>query len=375
MSKNEIYLYENKEVKKFFLNALPRFSVFSYLPAKIGVISYKDLVFLKKEFPRNLKKQLKTLIKEEIEVLFPYQNMRFFYQILSEQNQSMEIGIWIYDNKLFDQLIQEGCVYVVPEPLIFYFEEPTLLLYQRDEFFVLMYTEKGKVFNFLTSKSLSKEIFSLFLKGLNHYNPVKILIYADVEVDKLLEGQLNTEIKIEIKGYREYPIFLDYIDKKFLKKFKVRNFAIHRIDIYLLARIIIYIFLALSMSNYLSIITYEREIAEIEKKISHLKTEKNPISPKLEYEKFKKNKNDIFYILSSLSKLLPEGSNITRLNLSEDSMILYITTSDPFIILNNLHFEKCFLYNKLLGPTTLENGKYRLEIKIGLHQCRFPETN
>lgn len=374
MKLKSILYFEEGLIKNFHPRDISKKNIFSYLSFNLGVISYKNLVFIKKNYPKTVKKHLKLVIKEEIESLFPEDNYSFFYQIVNETDTQIEICIWTYESKIREELITAGCSYIIPEPLIFSFEEPTVLIYQTFDFHVFVYSVKGKILNFLASKGLSKENLTLFLRGIGEFNSIRWIAYTQENIKDFFDENIH----VEQRTLSDYPLFLDFIREQGLRDFRVKRFNLEKIEPYFFIRILIYMILALSLSLYISNKTYDEKINEIERKLNQLRSGIGGSSEMLIINKInevRQKKQNISYIINSLSNLLPHGSFIRRISISEDSMDIFISTNEPLIVLNNFNFEHCFTSVKLASPINKEDGKFNMELKIGLDKCRFQEKS
>lgn len=374
MNFKSIFYYEDGSIIEIPSRDISK-TPFTFLYPNIGIISYKNLTFIKKTYPKTIKKYLKRVIQEEVESLFSDIDYSFFYQIVNETDTHMELCIWTYENKIKEQLMNNGCSYIIPEPLIFSFEEPTILLYQTPDFYVFICSFKKKILNFLTSKVLSKENINLFLKGIGKFQSIRVIAYTQ---ENNIKDLFDENVNVEHKALTEYPLFLDFIKEIKLKYFRVKRFHLEKIEPYFLLRIFIYIILVLSISLHMINKVYDKKILEIENKIKQLRSGINESSEALIINKIneiRQKKQDFLYIINSLSNLLPQGSFIRRLNISEDSMEVLISTNEPLILLNNLNFEHCFTSVKLSSPIIKEEGKFNVELRIGLNKCRFQEKH
>lgn len=374
MKLKSIFYFEEGLIKNFHPRDISKRNIFPYLSFNLGVISYKNLVFIKKIYPKTVKKHLKRVLKEEIESLFPGDNYSFFYQIVSETDTQLEICIWTYESKIKDELINSGCSYIIPEPLIFSFEEPTVLIYKTIDFYLFIYSIKGKILNFLASKGLSKETLTIFLRGIGEINSIRWIAYIQENINDFFDENIN----IEYRELSDYPLFLDFIREPRLKDFRIKRLNLEKIEPYFFIRILIYIIIALSLSLHMSNKTYDEKIAEIEKRLNQLRSGIGGSNEMLIINKInevRQKKQNIPYIINTLSNLLPQGSFIRRLSINEDSMDIFISTNEPLIVLNNFNFEHCFTSVKLSSPINKEEGKFNMELKIGLDKCRSQEKS
>ncbi len=366
------YYLKNGEIK--ILSPFERARRFFLFISKIGVISHNDLVFLKKRYPLQAKKFLKQILLEDLHTLFPPEKYEFYYQIIQEYPSEIEVNLWIYEKALKERLSQESCSAFLLEPLAYTFKEPTIVFF-KDKNFVFIYSQEGKILNYSNFPLLNRENLNIVLKGSKPHPDTKWIIYGDL--DPILKDFLPENMKVEVRENPPYPIFLDFINLKKIKPFSLKSFEFSKIDVAFLLRIVIYLFLGVSLNYYLSIKAYEREISEIEKKIKTLtNTVKNPSNTPVEAEllKLRQKKQDPLYILNSLANLLPQNTNIIKFSLSEETLELSLSTPDPLLILNNLYFEDCFTTIKLASNIKLEEGTYQIDLKIGLKKCRLTEN-
>ncbi|MEN2985926.1 MAG: hypothetical protein ABDH16_04645 [Thermodesulfovibrionaceae bacterium] len=371
-----IFYIEDGEIKEFNQrDSLKKYS-FSFFYPNIGVISYKNLIFIRKSYPKTVKKHLKKIIEEEIKTIFPVQNNSYFYQIIEETDSKIDLNIWVYEIKIKDELLNKGCSYIIPEPLIFSFDKPTVMIYQTSDFYVFIFSMQNKLLNFLTAKRLSKENISLFCKGIKDLKSVKWIVYTKEPLG--IHEFFDENIEIEQKVVPDYPLFLDFIKNIKLKDFSAKKFKLEKIEPYFLLRIFIYVILAVSLSFYMSNQAYEKKIREIDDKIKKLKSgivESSESFIEIKINEKRQKNQDVLYILHSLSNLLPQGSIIKKISISDEKMDISISTPEPLIILNNLNFENCFKSIKLASPMNKEEGKFNIELKIGLDRCKFPEKS
>jgi hypothetical protein len=342
--------------------------IFKFFDRKIGVISVKDLVFIKKTYPLKAKKHLKKIIEEEISTLFSSENFSFFYQILGETSSQIEVTIWGFDKSIKDELINKyQCSYIIPEPLCFFSEISLLLIYKSQDMYVFIHLFKNKVLNFFTLKELNKESVNLFLKSIKNFSTIKSYIVGE-NLQNYFSG-----FNIQIEEPPSYPLFLDYISFVPFKNFKIKHFSF-KLELFFLLRILAYLFLSLTVVFLLSSKNYDEKIKEIDKKLNALKVEgANSTENKTlqEIEKLRANKQDVLYILNSMEGILPKGTTVKKLSISEETADLTLSTNDPLIVLNNLNFEKCFSYVKLASPINKEENNYLIDIKIGLNKCKL----
>uniref|UniRef100_A0A7V5XHE1 Fimbrial assembly family protein n=1 Tax=Thermodesulfobacterium geofontis TaxID=1295609 RepID=A0A7V5XHE1_9BACT len=342
--------------------------IFKVFDRKIGVISVKDVIFIKKNYPLKAKKHLKKIIDEEISTLFSSENFSFFYQILNETSSQIEVGIWGFDKSIKDELINKyQCSYIIPEPLCFFSEIPLLLIYKSQDMYVFIHLFKNRVLNFLTLKELNKESINLFLKSIKNISTIKSYI-----ADETLQNYF-TGFDLQTEDPPSYQLFLDYINFIQFKNFKVKHFSF-KLEPFFFLRILAYSFLSLTVAFLLSSKNYDEKIKEIDKKVNAIKVgETNSREKKIlqELEKIRANKQDVLYILNSLEEILPKGTAVKKLSISEETADLTLSTNDPLIVINNLNFEKCFSYVKLSSPINKEEGSYLINIKVGLNKCKL----
>lgn len=371
MKHKKIFYYKDGLITEYSYKDISHFFIFFY--PNIGIISYKNLNFIKKNYPKKIRRHLRKIILEEVESLFPNNNLSFLYQIVNEKDDEIELSIWIYEESIKDQLVQYGCSYIIPEPLIYAFNEPTVVIYQADDYFVLILSFKRKVINYLTTKTLSKEILSLFLKSSEGIDSIRVIAYIkETNLNDLFDKKINVEYKAI-----DSPLFIEFIKNIELKKYRIKRFSLVTLDPLLLLRVLIYLILSTSLSLYLINKSYDEKILEIENKLRQIKAGLNGQSAKINITKIQElrdKKHDIFYLFASLANLLPQGSSLKKLNLNEETMEIMIYTKEPLVLLNNLNFEPCFTSIKLFSPIIREGDMFSVELKIGLSKCKYPEN-
>jgi hypothetical protein len=344
--------------------------IFKFFDRKIGVISAKDLVFIKKSYPSKAKKHLKRIIEEEVSTTFSSENFSFFYQVIEGTLSHIEVTIWGFDKSIKDELINKyQCTYIIPEPLCFFAETPLVLIYKDQDNYVLIHLFKNKVLNFLTLKELNKESINLFLKSCKNISMIKLYTH-----DTELEDYLSTS-NIQIQKYEApaYPLFLDYLTLTALKNFRVKQLSL-KLDPAFILRVLAYFLLSFTVTFYISSKKYDEKILEIDKRIKAIKEEGIDTMDKRmteEIEKIRANKQDVLYILNSLEGILPKGTTVKKLSLTEETLDLTLLSNDPLIVINNLTFERCFTYVKLTSPINKKQDQYLMDIKLGLSKCKL----
>lgn len=347
--------------------------------SKIAIISYKDLTFIKREIPHISKKYISKVLEEDIEEHFPKEEYAIYWSILSEQKERMEIAVWIYKRAIEDLVRTLKCKYLIPEPLLYTSKEPTIFIIDRGQHILLIYSQAFKVYNYLTLTQLDSEKVILFIKSLKSLRPKFGIILSNREIT-IPEITQNLDIVWKKQSFPGTYPFLEFITKDVLKNFKIRKSLepiLNKIEFTLLLRSLLYITVAISLSLYLSSEAYEREISLLKKELEVIRNtskgaEKSEI--KTEIDLILQRGNEPLYVLRRLSELLPKGSTIRRLHISEDAIELTLQFPDPLVVLNNLSWEKCFKEIKLVNPIQSEQGHYSIDLKISTLRCRSLAT-
>lgn len=376
ISSIKIFYYEDGKLRDFIVDITFIKIYLKFFSSKIAIISDKHLLFLKKTFPKSARKYLSTLVREEVEHTFQGENFCYYYQIIEERDGDIEVNIWLYNSEIRDYLLEKGLIFQIPEPLLYIQEQPTLIILLKKDYVISLYTKNKKVYYFHFAKNLTIEDFSLFFKNLPKGEEFKCLVYAqdDRELEELL---LKFNLQFDKQKVSSTPLFLNYIHNLKLKGFLQKTSDIQGLNYTILLRIPIYVIIALSLNLYVSNKLYEKKNLDLEEEMKRFikvdaKDDKNLVKV---LEDMRAKKQDPFYVLEKLTTYLFQGTYIKRINLTEEYLELSLSTPDPWVAINNLHFEPCFKNLQLTSSIQREDKNYKFDLKIGLNRCKYPEKN
>lgn len=346
----EIYRLSGSRVERLAAGSLDRRKPIKAFGKKILIVG-RDLLFhTRKRYPPASHGELVAAVQMEIEDLFPLKNPSHYSRVFQSTDTYALVDIWAWEYPDYKKLRSIfPFTHLLPEDVAFVSERPEMSIFgSKGITYAISHSENGFLGISSFKGDITQQQLNIFLKSLGRDSKEikRINLYGHgIEADGGLSPQ---ELKIEIVAKREkgYPICLDYIGKLNLKGFKVKTEERLSLKLDMALRATIYLFLAYSLSLYLTNSNYTSSIKEINTKIDRLSAEITAINAGQRGEDFsgvadaldKKLKGGVspLQAMETLAKYLPDRSFITRIILNENNLELSLSSKEPLNVIRAL---------------------------------------
>ena len=341
------------------------------LDKRILVISSKDAYYLKETFPKTTYENLKNIIQNHVEDVYPGEQMDFSFNIAKAYENTTKVNIFAFPYAILEDVKKDfEYTHVIVEPLCFKTKENDILIYKEDDIYNILAVSEEGLYSYLQLKDFSKDYFEFFLKGLSDFEIKNIISYSDISLD----------VEFIKKESKAYPVFLDYIKYIDLKHYK--KFSAFSVNEDLVFRVIIYFLIGYGAALYVNHKYYQENIEKIsylDKKLkpfikSSLNTEeKSTHHYKESFIKAYKNtvvNIDPIFILDNIAFHLHKGDYLTQIDIKPlhptvPQANFTIVTKKPFEFLESLSKDSCIRDFNLESPLSENMQKvYNLNMKV-----------
>lgn len=373
----------------------PPRGLFSLFEKKILILGKEDVYFLKKRYPLLPERELKKAISNEVYELFPLKEPSFLYQIGKKGDTFCEVNLFAWEFSLESSLKKEFPFdYLIPEELLFLFEDLTLSILNKGERHLLVLSQGRKFLNSLLIKNPTSQDFLLFLKasGVDDKEVKQVISFGgkETEILSLLPQALKPKLKIRGTFEKEFPSLIANLNLKPFKK--KREITLNPESILLsTARVFLMSVIALQLNLLFTSWEYDRAIQDLSKELKRLDEplkKRIPSSSKelskikedeeklqalrelkeeLEEEK-SKGVSDGLILLTEVAKLLPDGSKLNSFSLKEKKLTLSLTAKDFFETLTIFRKSTLCKDLRLTGAPLFDsrNKDYRFSLECEL---------
>ncbi|MGC9144310.1 hypothetical protein [Hydrogenobaculum sp.] len=342
-----------------------------FLEKRVLVISSKDAHYLKETFPKTTYENLKNIIQNHIEDVYPNEKMDFNFNIAKTYENTVKVNIFVFPFAILEDVKKDfEFTHVIAEPLCFKTKENDILIYKEDDIYNILAVSEEGLYSYLQIKDFSRDYFEFFLKGLSDFEMKNIISYEDLSLD----------MDIVRKQPKAYPVFLDYIKSIDLKPYK--RYSAFKINEDLVFRAIIYFLIGYGAALYVNHRYYQENI----KKIHYLDKKLKPfIKASLVTKETNKNhynksfikayentviKIDPIFILDNITSHFHKGDYLTQIDIKPlhptvPQANFTIVTKKPFEFLESLSKDSCIKDFNLESPLSENMQKvYNLNMKV-----------
>lgn len=342
-----------------------------FFEKRVLVISSNDVFYLKETFPKTSYENLKNIVQNHVEDVYPNEKMDFCFNVAKVYENTMKVNIFAFPFSILEDVKKDfDFNHVIVEPLCFKSQENDILIYKEDDaYHILAISEEG-LYSYLELRDFSKDYFEFFLKGLSDFEIKNIISYEELNLD-------TNYIK---KPQKNYPIFLDYIKYIDLKPYK--RFSAFKINEDLVFRLIIYFLIGYGAALYVNHRYYQQNIQKIsslDKKLkpfikSRLSSEEEPAKHyKKSFVKDYQNtivKIDPIFVLDNIASHLQKKDYLTQIEIKPlhpdvPQANFTVVTKKPFKILEGFSKDSCIKDFSLESPLSKNMQKvYSINMKV-----------
>jgi len=381
--KNNILIPLNLKDKRSFLKLFHKVLL---------IIGKEHVLFQKKRFPKLPEKDLKKAIFNMIPEVFPLQNPSFLYQLGKIGETFVEVNLFAWE-KALETLSDENLkpTYIIPEELLFIFEEATISIVNKGKTTLLVASQKGQFLNsMLISNPPTSEDFYLFLKASNlEEKEIKQGLsfgFEEFELSTFLSKELKPKLILKGSFEKELPYLLKNIN---LKIFKRRRKIPLNLENALLAlsRIFLMGVIALYLNLLFTSWEYEKSINELTKELKKLDSalqnkfhNLSKASSKIKEEAERTQKlqelmlelepqqaiflSDALKALSEVANLLPDGAKLNSFDLNENKLRLTIEAKELLETLTIFRKESFCKKFELANTPIFDERKRKYQIVL-----------
>lgn len=368
----------------------------SFFQKRVLVLGKEWVYFSKKRYPLLPEKELKKAISYDIPELFPLREPSYLFFIGKRGETFLEVNLFAWEKTLAEEIKKDFSFgYLVPEELLFLYDEPTLSILKKGEKALIVLSQNRTFLNSLLIKTpFSPDEVFLFLKsaGLEISEIKKVLVYGFSQRDFMvfIPSELKSKILLKTSLEKDFPFLLKSLNLKF---FKLKEEVFLNLEEWLLrcARLFLMAVIALQLNLIFSSWEYNRNIKnlrdELKKIDEKMKKERyltqrdssKAVQDQEKLQALKELKEELYFhkensvsdgllILAEVARLLPYGAKLNSFSLKEKKLILNLEAKDLFEVLTNFkkspYFSNLKLSSAPLVDPKKKNYRFSLECEV-----------